>query len=727
MKTRRVFLAGLLLPLLSLSGVVSSHADVTGTWLATLPGSGSSRVLTLQLHQRADGKVLGYIPGGTAQRVVTGGSVSGDSIHLDMEFKDPRVTEIFTLDGSVRRNLIHGTADDGSGPRPIVLHRAAGVLHERRFLFAKPPIGPGEPTGVVDLSVVLGRRDRLVSGGFISQTDCSLFACGGGVTSFSETGSTITVELETGGACPGSGSFTATFDSTTRFYSGTYAFTSCAGTDSGALIGVRSTRTQTDHVGGILAALGRIADDLQARITFTAPYAPVSTHYFHTGKTQADLLAGFNAEVATYDSIDVILNRFRNFKTVNDPDTLPDVDTPIGVDFRDRRTGVPLGGGSGVTFRDADTSTGVPSDTELKFFAEEAGAWVVIGNGEPSCAAPLFSVLPVSETAIRFVTTVGGFNPPSHTVPSDHPGIYLNGTGVSLVSPGNLRLTGISRATYLVSPFRQGLSDHAIDFSVCGSIHGRFGHVVTLIDGLAARLTGGSCTTYNTADEQVESCRFPVDTSVSAGDALGTVGGATAGAFDFGLYDDNHRNAYVNPSRVHDATLHSICPYDYFEPTPREFLLSHVGNGVSFRTEEPRCGTMEIDAAGTAQGLWVTESSPVQQAGDESFFVSLAPDTLTPSTAQLLSIGPASLGAGLMKVITQHSGRVNRAFSEVGPDGLIYCYTGISSFPPRSYFVSLGGDGRLSIEKLDHGSGSGPCVNDPATWAFSSNRVAFVR
>jgi len=382
MKTRPLYLAWLSLPFLSLCGAVSGHADVTGTWRATNSESGSSRIVMLQLHQRADGKVLGYIPGGTARSVVTAGSVSGDRVHLEMELEDPRATRISVLDGSARRNLIRGTVDDGSGPRSIALHRATGVFHERRFLFAKPSVGPGEPTGILDLSVVLDDRNRFVSGGFVSRTDCALFACGGVVTSFSEAGTAIAVGLESGGACPGSGSFTATFDGATRFYSGTYAFTSCAGTDSGTLLGAKGTRTRTDHVAGVLAALGRIADDLQARISFAAPYAPVSPHYFHSGKTLADLLAGFNAEVAAYDSIDVVLNRFRNIKTVDDPDTLPDVDTPIGVDFHDRRSGVPLGGGSAVTYRDADTGTGVPGDTELKYFAEEAGAWAVIGNGE---------------------------------------------------------------------------------------------------------------------------------------------------------------------------------------------------------------------------------------------------------------------------------------------------------------------------------------------------------
>ncbi|MEK6700586.1 MAG: hypothetical protein AABZ10_16260, partial [Nitrospirota bacterium] len=374
-------------------------------------------------------------------------------------------------------------------------------------------------------------------------------------------------------------------------------------------------------------------------------------------------------------------------------------------------------------YRDADTGSGLTRDTELKFFAEEAGSWVVIGIGaghEPLCSGgPLFSVLPVSADAISRPSLLGEFNPPGHTVPNDHTGIYVNTTGVQLVSPGNLHITGLVRSRFLVSPWRQGESDYTIDYAACATISGRFGHVTTLVDGLAAQLNGGSCSTYNTADEEIEYCTFPVDIPVSAGDALGTVGGPTAGAFDFGLYDDSRQNYYINPSRVHNRTLHAVCPYDYFEPLLKEYLLSRV-----VRTGEPRCGTMEIDVDGTAQGLWVLESDPVQQRGDESFFVSLALDTVLPLTKQVLSVGPASLGPGLMKVGTQHTGRVNRAFSEVRPDNTIYCYTTGLPYPPYSYFVSLGNDGRLSIEKV---AGSSPCLNDPATWVFGVNRVMFIR
>lgn len=349
---------------------------------------------------------------------------------------------------------------------------------------------------------------------------------------------------------------------------------------------------------------------------------------------------------------------------------------------------------------------------------------------EPPCpAGPLFTVLPVSASNIRHVTPIGGFNPPSHTIPSDHPGISPTATGVPLVAPGNLHIYQIFRTTYLVSPFRQGTSDWGIDFSVCGTVRGRIAHMPSIADSMVPLLSGATCSRYNTADEEVESCDFSVDIHVSAGESLGTASTIVGGGFDFGLYDDSHETFYVNPLLV-GGRVHAVCAFEYFEPTLKEYLLSRVSDGTRIRTDEPRCGTMEIDVAGTAQGLWVMESNPAPAGGDESSFLSLALDTITPSARQVLSVGPASLGARLMNVISEHTGRVNRAFSEVGPDGLIYCYGPDSRFGPFTYsfFVSLGSDGVLSIEKINHVTGSSPCLAlAPPTWTFSTNRVRFIR
>jgi len=39
----------------------------------------------------------------------------------------------------------------------------------------------------------------------------------------------------------------------------------------------------------------------------------------------------------------------------------------------------------------------------------------------------------------------------------------------------------------------------------------------------------------------------------------------------------------------------------------------------------------------------------------------------------------------------------------------------------------LEGSGRLTIEHVDHAGATSPCANDPSTWSFGANAMAFVR
>jgi hypothetical protein len=92
-----------------------------------------------------------------------------------------------------------------------------------------------------------------------------------------------------------------------------------------------------------------------------------------------------------------------------------------------------------------------------------------------------------------------------------------------------------------------------------------------------------------------------------------------------------------------------------------------------------------------------------------------------------LSLGPTSVGATVGTTARQTAGRVNRAFHQVGPDGLIYCYESILPLTSISWFVSLGADGRLRIARLSHSSGASPCRADPSTWSFGPGVVTFER
>jgi hypothetical protein len=352
------------------------------------------------------------------------------------------------------------------------------------------------------------------------------------------------------------------------------------------------------------------------------------------------------------------------------------------------------------------------------------------GPGANCGSGASFTVLPVPFTAISAATVVGGMSPPAHSIPSDHAGFYLNGTGIPLSSPGAFRITQVKTTHYLASTFRAGQSDFGLEGNLCGGYQLGLAHIQSLVSKIQSH-TGGNCTTYSTANETVQSCYNETDIELSAGEPIGTVGGASAAAFDFGVYQTGHQNAFVNPSRYSSLTLTAVCPYDPFTPDLRNQINSVLGQpGLFASGESPMCGSMNVDVAGTAAGVWVLQSGPVNQVGDETNFVTLAPHPLFPQSAQTFSIGPAALSSfvsgGITRFPVAASGRVNRRFSEVPADGQIYCYCDDPAVSLFTYFVRLSGS-VLTIQKVGHASGATPCHADPASWALDGTALGFIR
>lgn len=350
---------------------------------------------------------------------------------------------------------------------------------------------------------------------------------------------------------------------------------------------------------------------------------------------------------------------------------------------------------------------------------------------ETACAdAPLFSTLPVDQSQIKTVTPLGNISPPSHTLPNDHVAIYLNGAGVKLVAPGKIHVETLRKTHYLKSAFRQGKSDYAVSFKSCATISGLLGHIQELEPKLKAMVDQGDCGTYDTADETVEACYAQVSLDLNAGDEIGTVGSNTMHSFDFGLYDESHENKYVNKSRYNEPTLNAVCPYEQFTPALKQFMLSSIKDGQGNpRTDEPLCGTMEIDVPQTAQGAWIKKSMAASShLGDESPFISLMPDPLSPSTTQGFSIGAQELGARYETMPISSAGRVNLKFSDVKSIGSIYCYLpGANYLQDHSFFIALTSSQSLTIERVSHAKDQSPCMNAPQGWSFSSQAIQYVR
>ncbi|HSI06091.1 MAG TPA: hypothetical protein VLC93_16515, partial [Myxococcota bacterium] len=208
-------------------------------------------------------------------------------------------------------------------------------------------------------------------------------------------------------------------------------------------------------------------------------------------------------------------------------------------------------------------------------------------------ATVLFDRLPVAATAINEVIVFGELDPGGDDViPNNQSGIRLNGQGVPLVAPGNVTVVGVRSSTFTVSPFRQGETDFGLIIRPCSEATATFLHVISLVPKFADLLAGAVCSDYSTDSETVHDCKIEgLEIAVTSGEALGTVGGATAGGFDFDMHDT--RSVASVTARANDLYKNAVCFSRYYDATNRALLESRTGLLGVVRTGEPACGSIE--------------------------------------------------------------------------------------------------------------------------------------
>ncbi len=375
MSLRAILAAGLLMSLSACSSPPTpTEPPFTGVWVGPLPVSATEqRPFALVLHERAGGELLGYVLGGTSQRLMIGGFRSGDNALLVFETRDGGIAGPISLSGAISGDTLTGNAMLGSDNFPVTWTRRADPLDVRSFIFASSVGGGGEPA---ELAIVQDTSGALVAGNFTS-SDCSFITCGAAVTSFAEapTGA-LTIGLASDGACPGTATLNANFDAATFFYSGTWSHTdagACGGaTTGGSLIGGRDLGTRSSDAASVLANLGQLADDLEAGVAFAAPHAALSPGYLHFGQTTADFLAALNAEVAAHAGADISFHSFTAIRTVTPAGHHPLLPSALGVTFADTRRDV------AGAYREVEA--GSPAQSAFHYLTDDGGAWRLNGN-----------------------------------------------------------------------------------------------------------------------------------------------------------------------------------------------------------------------------------------------------------------------------------------------------------------------------------------------------------
>lgn len=296
----------------------------------------------------------------------------------------------------------------------------------------------------------------------------------------------------------------------------------------------------------------------------------------------------------------------------------------------------------------------------------------------PPCTNQRFTAFPVPFDTLASITPLGNLNPKpggGHVLPTDHtywhfpdgqPGTWHL---EPLVSPGDITVTLI-RSSRDSDPSRSdGGDDYAIHFKLCAEVEGIFGHVKTIAPKLQAVIAGKACI-QNWAE-----CAREVSVRVAAGERIGEVGGGVFRGVDVGLYDTRATLTFANPNRrMHDRERHAVCPFEYFDTTTRMQIDAKLPAPV-----RGTCGAVMQDIPGTLAGNW--------------FLGVVSPDAFTKSSEQLAfsyearapservlstggQFGFVEYGAGFVIGPEQSSGRINRAYRDVTPDGNIYCLQG---------------------------------------------------
>lgn len=350
----------------------------------------------------------------------------------------------------------------------------------------------------------------------------------------------------------------------------------------------------------------------------------------------------------------------------------------------------------------------------------------------PSCrpGEPVLTYSPIALGDLLSVGPLGHVAPPPHTFPSDHMYfLHRPGEVVPVVSPADLVVVSVASQEILSAD--PPATDYVLRLRPCREFQLTFGHVKTLSHAFAAKLGPvdlSHCMTYRSGAATARQCSMDTHIALVAGELIGTAG-VDVGAMDARVSPLDYANAArYSPAADGVDVRHTVCPLEYFAPTLREQLRARVV-GTSSAGNQPTCGAVMQDVAGTAQGRWFVKGSGSDPPEDHQLALVYDNDHGTPY--QVFSVGMSTGGSGLSAGVyyfaPASSGKVNRGFEGVTADGSIYCYDGFVAFDsgqaiPQVVLVQLDSPTTLRIEKLP-----GAACSALSPWAFDGNATDFER
>lgn len=144
-------------------------------------------------------------------------------------------------------------------------------------------------------------------------------------------------------------------------------------------------------------------------------------------------------------------------------------------------------------------------------------------------------------------------------------------------------------------------SEYLIFFDVTCEISFKYDHISEVVPKLAA--VAPATPSDSSATSRTAAITF------EAGELIGySVGAGGFGAWDFGAYDLTYTNRFANQERYEAGymtqSLHTVCPYDYFEEPLKSEMYALFGTHDQRLLPNIECTTTERDVPGAASGAW---------------------------------------------------------------------------------------------------------------------------
>lgn len=249
-----------------------------------------------------------------------------------------------------------------------------------------------------------------------------------------------------------------------------------------------------------------------------------------------------------------------------------------------------------------------------------AGAWFFWQSPARVLAAcgsePLFTTALLDPNKLVTITPLGNISPPGHVTPTNH--LYLNvkdgneirpELATPVYAPADLLITAIHRDLDARGG-AESTNDYRIDAGVCKGVTIVLDHLNNLTPELTEVFEANKddCDTHTVNSYQtITYCHASMRQKIAAGTQLGLAGGAAATGLDLGVYDRRKpKLKFANQSRYGSDEPYTVCGLDEFSEPLKSQLSSKLGRQSTRRTIEPRCGQIDQDVMGTAQGNWWT-------------------------------------------------------------------------------------------------------------------------